>query len=659
MNPQKRIYELVELLNRYSYEYYVNDNPSVSDAEYDRRLRELEKLEAEYPELILKNSPTRRVGALGLSKLQKVSFDQPMLSLGNAFSYSELRDFDHRIKKEGFSPAYVCELKIDGIASSAKYENGIFILGATRGDGYVGENITDNLRTIEDLPKYLKKNIDVEVRGEVYMTKDVFHIINEERAKRGEEIFRNPRNAAGGSLRQLDSEITRQRRLRIFNYIIVNPENYGLSGQGEVLKYLEELGFTVNPYYRICPDIDAVIGFIAEWEERRHELDYDTDGVVIKVEDFFIQEKIGYTIKSPKWAIAYKYPAIETETKLIDIIFTVGRTGSINPNAVLAPVMIAGTLVQRATLNNEDFIKERDIRIGDYVVVRKAGEIIPEVVRVNFKRRPQDTVPFQMPDSCPACGQNLIRVAGEADYYCTNSQCPGIKLSSLIYFVSRSGMNIEGLGEKVVEELYYRGYVNKITDFYYLKNHRNDLLTWEGMGEKRVNNLLNAIEKSKDNSFSQVLTALGIRLVGNKAAKTIAVHFSSFNDLIEASYEDLIQIKDIGEATARNIVTFFEQNYNLIEELKKSGINPTTTVSQLKNRAFIGKTVVLTGKLNTLTREEATELIEKRGGKVTESVSKKTSLVIAGADAGSKKTKAEQLGIAIIDEEKFLVLIGE
>lgn len=659
MNPQDRIRELVELLNRYSYEYYVNDNPSVSDAEYDRLLRELEQLEALYPEHALENSPTRRVGALGATKLQKVSFDEPMLSLANAFSYEELKAFDNRIRREGISPAYVCELKIDGIASSSKYENGVFTLGATRGDGYTGENITANMKTIENMPKYLNKNVDIEVRGEVYMTKSVFRELNEERAKQGEELFRNPRNAAGGSLRQLDSEITRRRRLRIFNYVIVNPEKHGLATQSEALEYLRELGFPVNPHYRLCPDIGAVIEFIEEWESRRHELDFDIDGVVIKVDSFSDQKKIGSTVKSPRWAIAYKYPAIEMETRLLDITFTVGRTGTINPNAVLEPVMIAGTLVQRATLNNEDFIKERDIRIGDYVIVRKAGEIIPEIVRVNFERRPAEAKPFVMPDKCPSCGESLSRAAGEADYYCLNYACPGIELASLVYFASKAGMDIEGLGEKIVEELYERGYVKKITDFYYLHKYRDELLSWEGMGEKRVSNLLAAIEKSKENPFPQLLTALGIRLVGNKVAKTIASRFPSFDALSAATYEDLLEIKDIGAATAKNVVDFFRNNHSLIEELKSLGINPVADVASAEGGVFSGKTVVLTGKLFAYTREEAARIIESLGGKVTDSVSGKTSLVIAGVDAGSKKKKAEQLGIEIIDEKQFIELIGE
>lgn len=659
MDPQKRIRELVDLLNRYSYEYYVNDNPSVSDTEYDRLMRELEELETAYPEYVLADSPTRRVGALGVTKLPKVTFAEPMLSLANAFSHEELRAFDNRIKREGIIPAYVCELKIDGIASSARYENGVFTLGATRGDGYTGENITANMKTIADLPKRLAQPLDIEVRGEVYMTKTVFHVINEERARQGEELFRNPRNAAGGSLRQLDSEITRQRRLCIFNYVIVNPERYGLNTQHEVLERLREYGFTVNPHYRLCKDIDAVIEYITEWQERRHELDFDIDGVVVKVDSFAHQKKIGNTVKSPRWAIAYKYPAIEMETRLLDITFTVGRTGSINPNAVLEPVMIAGTLVQRATLNNEDFIKERDIRIGDYVIVRKAGEIIPEVVRVNFTKRDPEVKPFVMPDKCPACGQPLRRAAGEAEHYCLNESCPGIALASLIYFASKAGMNIEGLGERLVEELYNRGYVRKITDFYCLHKYRDDLLTWEGMGEKKVGNLLAAIEKSKENPLSQVLSALGIRLVGNKVAKTLARHFPSFEALLGATYEDLLTIRDIGAAIAGNVVAYFRDNRSLIAELISLGISPVEATEAEKAGVFSGKTVVLTGKLSRYTREEAARIIESLGGKVTDSVSKNTSLVIAGEDAGSKKTKAEQLGIEIIDEKQFIGLVGE
>ncbi|HHX80309.1 MAG TPA: NAD-dependent DNA ligase LigA [Acholeplasmataceae bacterium] len=657
MNPKEKIRELVEKLNRYSYEYYVQDNPSISDQEYDRLYRELELLEQEYPEYILKNSPTQRVGDVVLDHLEKVTHDKPMLSLANAFSESELKDFHERIQRAGFNPEYTAELKIDGISLSLKYRNGILIQGATRGNGEVGENITANVKTIKTVPKFIKKNIDIEVRGEVYMRRDVFECHNKERTKNGEEPFKNPRNAAGGSLRQLDPKITAARELDFFAFSIVDPETYGIMNQFDALKFMEQLGFEVNPHYQHFKKIDEVLAYLDYWKDERHNLNYETDGVVIKVNDFKMQEEIGYTVKSPKWAIAYKFPAQEVETKLLDIVYTVGRTGTINPNAVLEPVMIGGSLVQRATLNNEDFIKERDIRIGDYVIVRKAGEIIPEVVSVNFEKR-TNSEPFKMIENCPACGEKIYKNDNEAAYYCQNPDCEGIRLAGIIYFASSAGMDIEGLGEKVVEDLKRRGFINSIADIYRLKDKKDELVQIEGMGEKSVSNLLSAIEKSKENNFSQVLAALGIRLVGGKVAKTLSKHYSSFSELMEASIEELTSIKDIGLQTATNIVNYFKNNKNLIEELKNLGINPTVEKVETQN-ILSGKTFVLTGKLPTLTREEATLLIEKYGGNTSSSVSKKTDYVLAGEDAGSKLRKAQELNLKIISEEDLKNLIGE
>lgn len=657
MNPKEKIRELVEKLNRYSYEYYVQDNPSISDQEYDRLYRELELLEQEYPEYILKNSPTQRVGDVVLDHLEKVTHDKPMLSLANAFSESELKDFHERIQRAGFNPEYTAELKIDGISLSLKYRNGILIQGATRGNGEVGENITANVKTIKTVPKFIKKNIDIEVRGEVYMRRDVFERHNKERTKNGEEPFKNPRNAAGGSLRQLDPKITAARELDFFAFSIVDPETYGIMNQFDALKFMEQLGFEVNPHYQHFKKIDEVLAYLDYWKDERHNLNYETDGVVIKVNDFKMQEEIGYTVKSPKWAIAYKFPAQEVETKLLDIVYTVGRTGTINPNAVLEPVMIGGSLVQRATLNNEDFIKERDIRIGDYVIVRKAGEIIPEVVSVNFEKR-TNSEPFKMIENCPACGEKIYKNDNEAAYYCQNPDCEGIRLAGIIYFASSAGMDIEGLGEKVVEDLKRRGFINGIADIYRLKDKKDELVQIEGMGEKSVSNLLSAIEKSKENSFPQVLAALGIRLVGAKVAKTLSKHYSSFSELMNASIEELTAIKDIGLQTATNIVDYFKKNKDLIEELKSLGIDPHTEKVETKN-TLAGKTFVLTGKLPTLTREEATRLIEKHGGNTSSSVSKKTDYVLAGEDAGSKLRKAQELNITIINEEDFRNLIGE
>ena len=657
MNPQEKIKELVELLNKYSQEYYNNDVSLVSDFEYDSLLRELENLEKEYPDYILPNSPTKRVGDFSESELEKIYYKTPMLSLANVFNENELIEFDNRIKKEGFNPKYVCELKIDGIASNANYNNGRFILGSTRGNGVVGENITSNMKTIKSLPQVLNNNLDIELRGEVYMKKSVFNYLNDIRKEKSEELFKNPRNAAGGSLRQLNPKITEERKLDIFNYTIVNPEKYGLYNQYEALKFLEKNGFSVNPNYELCNDINEVIKYIEKWKDTRKELDYETDGVVIKVNDFSMQERIGYTVKSPKWAVAYKFPAIEVETKMLDIVFTVGRTGNITPNAVLEPVMIAGSLVQRATLNNEDFITERDIRIGDYVLVRKAGEIIPEVVRVSFERRSDGLEPFKMIQNCPECQKPLVRAKDEAVHYCLNEECPGRIKAGLVYFASRGCMNIEGLGEKLVEDLFELGYIKKITDIYGLYKYRMQLENIEGLGEKSVSALLDAIEKSKENSLDKVITSLGIRFVGSKVAKILTKRFFSLDEFLTATYEDYVGIKDIGTSTAKSLVNYFKKNYNLIKELESLGINPIEEAITNEEQIFAGMTIVLTGKLESLTRDEASEIIEKLGGNASTSVSKKTSFVVCGSDAGSKRTKALELGIKIISEDEFLDLV--
>ncbi|HNZ77513.1 MAG TPA: NAD-dependent DNA ligase LigA [Bacilli bacterium] len=658
MDVKERIAKLVKDLNQYSEEYYIKDNPSISDVEYDSLLRELENLEKQYPEYILPDSPTKRVGDnVKEGKFAKVVYEKPMLSLANAFNEREIREFDNRIIKAGFTPSYFCELKIDGIASSAQYKNGLLIRGATRGDGYIGEDITANMKTIKNLPQKLKQNLDIEVRGEVYMGKEVFQELNDERQASGEEPFKNPRNAAGGSLRQLDSKITAQRRLDIFNYTIVDAYKYGIRSQSEALSFLQELGFVINSHYQYCHNIDEVIAYLNHWKIERKKLTYETDGVVIKVNDFAMQEEIGYTIKSPKWAIAYKFPAEEVETKLLDIIFTIGRTGNITPNAVLEPIMIAGSLVQRATLNNEDFVRERDIRIGDYVVVRKAGDIIPEVVKVNLDRRTADLVPFKMIEDCPICHQKLVREENEAVHYCRNEQCEGRTIASLIYFASKTAMNIEGLGEKLVEDLYNRGYIKKITDIYRLENYYDDLVKMEGLGEKSVTALLTAIRDSKNNSLDKVITALGIRFVGTKVAKILATNFTSLTELMNSSYEQFMAIKDIGPAIATSIVKYFTLNKGLVQELQQLGINPSMEKKEKENLLFAGMSIVLTGKLESLSRDEASKIIEDLGGIPTSSVSKKTAFVIVGSDAGSKKEKAESLGIKMISEEEFLKII--
>lgn len=658
-NPKEKIKELVELLNKYSNAYYNNDESLISDFEYDSLYRELVTLENDYPEFILPNSPTQRVGDNKETSngLEKIYYSTPMLSLGDVFNEEELIEFDNRIRKDGFNPEYVCELKIDGIASNASFKNGEFVLGSTRGNGSVGENITLNMMTIDSLPKVLSDDLSIELRGEVYMKKSVFNNLNLEKEKNGEAPFKNPRNAAGGSIKQLNPEVTRSRHLDIFNYTIVDAKKYGLSTQIEALEFLKKKGFSVNPHYKLCHSMVDVFDYINEWRDKRKELDYETDGVVIKVNSFDMQEKLGNTIKTPRWAIAYKFPALEVETKLLDIIYTVGRTGNITPNAILEPVMIAGSLVQRATLNNEDFVLERDIRIGDYVLVRKAGEIIPEVVRVNFDRREEGLKPFVMNEVCPECGSRLVRSLGEAVHYCLNEECPGRIKASLEYFASKPAMNIEGLGEKIVEEFYNLGYLKKITDIYYLKDYKNILMNIEGFGEKSINTLLDNIEASKNNPLERVITSLGIRFVGGKVSKILAKRFKSLDRLMDATIDELVNIRDVGEAISNSIIEYFSKNRELVEELISLGVNPVYKEDETIEKIFDGLTIVLTGKLETLTREDASKIIEDLGGNASTSVSKKTSFVVAGSDAGSKKTKAEALNIKIISEQEFLDLI--
>ncbi len=657
-SPLEQIKELVEFLNHCIKMYYEYDESPISDFEYDSKYRELEELEKKYPEFVLENSPTRRVGeASSSSELEDIVYETPMLSLGDVFNQDELLEFDSRIKKEGFNPEYVCELKIDGVASNVSFVSGKFVLASTRGNGLVGKNITNNMRTIKSLPKVLKNDLSIELRGEVYMKKSVFNYLNEIKEKNGEAPFKNPRNAASGSIKQLNANITKERMLDVFNYTIVDPKKYGLSSQSEALEFLKDNGFSVNPHYKLCKDIYEVFDYIDEWKDKRKELDYETDGVVIKVNNFDMQEAIGYTIRTPKWAIAYKFPALEVETKLLDIIFTVGRTGNITPNAILEPVMIAGSLVQRATLNNEDFVRERDIRIGDTVLVRKAGEIIPEVVRVDFDRRTTNLAPFKMIEVCPYCKEKLVRKEGEAGHFCVNDNCEGRKKAAIIYFASKVAMDIEGLGEKIVEEFYDLGYLKDIKDIYYLKNHKDDLMRLDGYGEKSVNSLLDAIEASKNNPLDKVITSLGIRFVGGKVSKVLAKRFKSLESLMNATYDDLVNIKDIGEAIASSIVAYFKVNSNLVNELIDLGINPVLEEDTSTNKIFEGMSIVLTGKLESLTRDEASEIIERLGGNASSSVSKKTAFVVAGSDAGSKKQKAIDLKIKILTEQEFLDLV--
>lgn len=651
---KQKIYELTELINKYRKEYYELDAPTISDYEYDSLIHNLEVLEQQYPEYAFPNSPTKQVGYVPSSQFEKVEFEKPMLSLGDIFNYDEVRGFVEKINNMGYFPTFVCELKIDGIAASVSYTKGFFTLGSTRGNGIIGENITDNLKTIETLPKVLDKDIDIEVRGEAYMLRSVLDELNQERISKGLDLFKNCRNAAGGSLRQLDPNITKQRKLNTFSYTLVNPEKYNINTQIDALEFMKQCGFTVNNNYKHCKNVDEIIEYLEYWKDNRKNLDYDTDGVVIKVNEFDLYDEIGYTVKAPKWGIAYKFPAEEVETKLLDIVYTVGRTGNITPNAVLEPVFISGSLVQRATLNNEDFCISKDIRIGDYVVVRKAGEIIPEVVSVNLDRRADGLKPFEMTEVCPICNEKLVRKENESLHFCVNEKCDGKQIANLIYFASRTCMDIEGLGERLIEDLYNLGYVRKITDIYYLDKYYDELIKLEGYGEKSITSLIESINKSKLNSLDKVITSLGIRFVGSKVSKILAKEYGSLDALRNATFLDLSNIKDIGPSIATSVVSFMNANYDLIEELKYIGINPTMEKENKENLLYYGKAIVLTGKLETLTRDEASALIEELGGSATSSVSKKTYMVVAGSDAGSKLTKAISLGIKVINEQQFL-----
>ena len=660
---KQRVEELTKLLNQYNKEYYVLDKPSVSDREYDRLMQELIELEAQYPELKSSTSPTVRVGGAILEGFNKVQHEKPMLSLGNAFNEGDLRDFDARIRKVSPNISYVCELKIDGLAVTLHYRDGQFVKGATRGDGVVGEDISENLKTIQTIPLHIPYKDPLEVRGEVYMSKATLDKLNKQRAEKGEELFANPRNAAAGSLRQLDSRIAAKRELAMFCYAVPSAEELGCQTHDESLQKIEELGFNVNPNREVCDSIDGVLAYIEKWSTNRFDLPYEIDGIVIKVNQLNEQQKLGSTVKSPRWAIAYKFPAEEVETILKDIIFTVGRTGMVTPNAVLEPVRVAGTRVSRATLHNEDYIKERDIRIKDRVIIRKAGEIIPEVVKPVIDARHGDEAPFEMIQDCPRCASELIREAGEADYYCLNIDCPARIVESLCHFVSRDAMNIDGLGVKVVEQLYDNQLIENVADIYKLQ--KEQLLPLERMGEKKVTNLLTAIENSKQNSLERLLFGLGVRHVGSKTAKVLAAHFETIDALMQATFDDFKGIADFGDVIANSIVHYFTQDANvqLINELKALGLNMSYTGVKVStaNEAneFYGKTVVLTGTLATLSRKEAGVKLEALGAKVSGSVSAKTDFLVAGEKSGSKLKKAQELGVTVIDEEMMLKMLGE
>lgn len=657
---KEEIFKLVALLNKYSYDYYVEDNPQISDTEYDTLYKQLEKFEQEYPEFILDNSPTQRVGDRVLDEFEKVIHKVPMLSLSNTFSIEDLRDFDSRISKlsSDNSIEYICELKIDGLAISINYENGKLVSAATRGDGTVGENVTENIKTIFSIPKTLKTKKSFEVRGEVYLPKKSFELLNKEREDNNEVLFANPRNAAAGSLRQLDSKITAKRRLSAFIYSVVGDEN--INSQKMALTVAADLGLPVNPNFKLCKTIDEVVDYIMYWEEHKQDLPYEIDGIVIKVNSYSLQEEIGSTQKSPRWATAYKFPEEELATKLLDIELSVGRTGIITPVAVLNPINISGSTVSKASLHNKDIIDELDIHIGDMVVVKKAGEIIPKVVRVVEELRLANSKKYVMPNICPSCKSKTFTKEGDPFTRCLNPDCPEQNIRKIIHFASREALNIEGLGDKVVATLYEKEIIKHTIDLFSLD--RNKLVELERMGDKSVDNLLNAIENSKQSSLDKVIFALGILNVGKKAGKILAEYYKNLTNFSKATVDELLKLPDIGLITAESIVDYLSNDNNLrfINELIEIGMNPQYEI-QDKNtdNIFSGKTIVLTGKLVELTRNEAKEYLERFGAKVTGSVTSKTDYVIAGEKAGSKLAKAEQLGIQVLSEDEFIDIMKE
>lgn len=653
---KKRMEELIEIINEADYNYHTLDNPTITDQEYDKYLRELIEIEAEHPDWVREDSPTQHAGGKIIEGFEKVTHKIPMMSLSDVFSESEVIAFDERIQKEGLHPEYVCELKIDGLSVSLLYEKGKLVRAATRGDGTIGEDITHNVKTIKVIPLKLKEEIDIEVRGEIFMNKKTLEKLNEERKKKGEALLQNCRNAAAGSIRQLDSKIAAQRKLDNFIYHLPNPLDYQIHTHSEALEYMKRLGFKINPNNKIVKDIKGVLAFIEEKRQERDHLPYDIDGIVIKVNNIDSQQKLGSTAKYPKWATAYKFPAKEVLTKLTDIIFTVGRTGQITPNAVLDPVIVAGSTISRATLHNEDYVKEKDLKIGDIVSIRKAGDVIPEVVEVKKERRTGKEKEFVMITHCPMCNTPLIKKTGQVDYYCPNEKCPARNTESLIHFVSRDAMNIDGLGDRIMEDLYNFHFIATIPDIYALKEHEKDLIRLEGYGDKSITNLLNAIEESKKNSLEKLIFGLGIPHVGAKTAKVLAKKYKTLENLIQKQEEDLIKVPDIGDIIAKSVVDYFNSPHNkaVIEELIELGINTTYLGQEVEeNETFSGKSFVLTGSLTIFTREEAKEKIESLGGKTVDSVSKKTSVVIVGEKPGSKYEKALKLGIPIWTEEEF------
>ena len=653
---QERMEELIKLINEADYNYHTLDNPTITDQEYDMLLKELFEIEEEHPDWVREYSPTQHAGGKIIEGFEKVTHKIPMMSLSDVFSESEVVAFDERIRKEGINPEYMCELKIDGLSVSLLYEKGKLVRAATRGDGTTGEDITHNAKTIKVIPLKLNEEVDIEVRGEIFMNKKTLEDLNKKRAAKGEPLLQNCRNAAAGSIRQLDSKIAAERKLDNFIYHLPNPLDYGLKTHAEAIDYMHSLGFKTNPNNRLVKNINEVLEFIEEKGKLRPSLPYDIDGVVIKVNSIEQQQRLGYTAKYPKWATAYKFPAEEVLTKLKDIIFTVGRTGQITPNAVLDPVVVAGSTISRATLHNEDYVNAKDLKIGDIVSIRKAGDVIPEVVERKLERRTGEEKDFCMIKECPMCNTPLVKKEGQVDYFCPNNKCPARHIEGLIHFVSRDAMNIDGLGDRIMEDFYNFHFRGNLADIYSLKNHEKDLVRLEGYGDKSVTNLLEAIENSKQNSLERLLFGLGIPHVGAKTAKIIAQKFETMDNLENATFEDLTAIPDVGDIIAKSIVDYLSDDHNkaIIEELKDLGINMKYLGEKVEEKEeFSGKTFVLTGSLEIFTREEAESRIESLGGKTSSSVSKKTSAVIVGANPGSKYDKARELGIPIWTEQEF------
>mgnify|MGYP002615835885 FL=1 len=651
---KERIDELVTILNEANYNYHVLDNPTITDQEYDSLFRELQILEEKNPSLVRSDSPTHRVGGVVLDSFKKVTHKIPMMSLGDIFNEDEVRQFDARIKKEGINPTYVCELKIDGLSVSLHYEKGKLVTAATRGNGTIGEDITNNVKTIKTVPLTLKEEIDIEVRGEIYMSKETLKKLNEERKAKNQPLLQNCRNAAAGSIRQLDSKVCASRKLDCWIYHLPNPEDYGIKTHWEALEFMKKLGFKTNPNNLLVTDVEGIIDYIHYKGKERPNLSYDIDGVVVKVNNLEEQKKLGFTAHHPKWAIAYKFPAEEVLTRLKDIIFTVGRTGQITPNAVLEPVIVAGSTISRATLHNEDYVKAKGLKIGDIISIHKAGDVIPEVGEVKLDRRTGSEKDFSMITRCPMCNEPIFKKEGQVDYFCINPHCPARHIEGLCHFVSRKAMNIDGLGDRIIEDFYNLKYIKDITDIYKLSCFRDELTELEGYGNKSIDNLLEAIENSKENSLERLLFGLGIPNVGEKTSKILAARYETLDNLMNATFEELNQIPDIGEIIAKSIIDFFqnEKNRDIIEELKELKVGMEYTGPKVViNENFNGKTFVITGTLTKYTRDEVEEKIENLGGKTSSSVSKKTSAVIVGENPGSKYTKAMELGIPIWNEE--------